>query len=85
MTNPTISFVPPHHGSHRKSIRNTDRAFHFEERVKSWLEQLRSSPSDYHAVFPEEAREALVDYVVPALSDGVVRAGGPREAMIEYR
>lgn len=74
-------FKAPHDGMDVASTR--DLAFHFEEKVKSWFEQIRSSPSDYRAVFPEEAREALVDYVVPALSEGVVRAGGSRDTRIE--
>jgi hypothetical protein len=65
------------------SILNIGLAGRFEENVKSWLEQLRSSPSDYAKEIPEETREALVDYVVPALSQGIVRAGGPREVRVE--
>jgi hypothetical protein len=76
-------FKAPHHGTGVASTR--DLAFRFEEKVKSWLEQIRSSPPDHRAVFPEEAREALLDYVVPALSEGVVRAGGPRELRAEPR
>jgi hypothetical protein len=55
----------------------------FEENVQSWLEQLRSSPSDYAKDIPEETKKALADYVVPALSQGIVRAGGPREVRVE--
>jgi hypothetical protein len=42
----------------------------FEETVKSWLELLGSSPSPYLKELPEETREALTDYVVPALKQG---------------
>jgi hypothetical protein len=76
-------FRAPHHGTDRPSIRNIGLAGRFEENVRSWLEQLRSSPSDYAKEIPEETREALVDYVVPALSQGIVRAGGPREVGVE--
>jgi len=72
-------FKASHHGLDRPLTTNTDLALRFEENVKSWLEHLRSSPSDYVKEFPKETREALVDYVVPALSQGIVRAGGPRE------
>ena len=67
----------------RPSIRNIGRSSLFEENVRAWLEQLRSSPPDYAKEIPEETREALVDYVVPALSQGIVRAGGPREVRVE--
>ncbi|HTV55491.1 MAG TPA: hypothetical protein VMI06_11330 [Terriglobia bacterium] len=73
------AFKAPHHGA------TENLGTRFEEKVKSWLEHVRSSPSDYQAVFPEDAREILVDYVVPALSEGIVRAGGPRETGIESR
>src|SRR6267154_5096128 len=72
-------FKAPHHGADRPS----DLPQRFEENVKSWLEQLRSSASEYAKEFPKETREALLDYVVPALSQGIVRAGGPREVRVE--
>jgi hypothetical protein len=62
---------------------STDIALRFEENVRLWLERLRHSPSDYAREFPTETREALMDYVVPALSEGIVRAGGPREVRVE--
>src|SRR6266403_1967474 len=64
------------------SSKNTDLALRFEENVKSWLEGLRSSPSDSAKEFSKETREALVDYVIPALSEGTVRSGGPREVRL---
>jgi len=67
----------------RPSVINIVRAMRFEENVQSWLEQLRSSPSDYAKDIPEETKKALADYVVPALSQGIVRAGGPREVRVE--
>ena len=76
-------FKAPHHRTDTPSVRNRGREIRFEEQVKSWLEQLRSSPSDYVHEIPEETRGALVDYVVPALSQGIVRAGGPREVTVE--
>jgi len=72
-------FKAPHHGTDRASAKNTDLALRFEETVKLWLEKLRSSPSSYVREFPKETEEALADYVVPALSEGIIRAGGPRE------
>jgi hypothetical protein len=72
-------FKAPHHGTDRPP--NLERRF--EENVKSWLEQLRSSSSNDVQEFPKETREALLDYVVPALSQGIVRAGGPREVRVE--
>ena len=75
-------FKVPHHGSDSPSVRNIGRAARFEEHVKSWLERLRSSPFDDIDKIPEETKGALVDYVVPALSQGVVRAGGPREVRV---
>jgi hypothetical protein len=47
----------------------------------SWLELLGSSPSPYMKELPEEAREALSDYVVPALKQGDIRSSGPRESL----
>ena len=67
----------------RPSVRNIGRAVLFEQHVKSWLEQLRSSPLDFVLEIPEETKEALMDYVFPALSQGIVRAGGPREVRVE--
>lgn len=72
-------FKVPHHGSELPSARDTHMEARFEETVKSWLEQVRNSPSDYLKEFPKETRDALTDYVVPALSQGVIRGSGPRE------
>jgi hypothetical protein len=53
----------------------------FEQAVRSWLERLASSPSVGLSESPKEAREALTDYILPALTQGVVRSTGPREAL----
>ena len=75
-------FKAPHHDT-EPAMKNTDFALRFEANVKSWLEHLRSSPGDYLKGLSKETREALLDYVVPALSQGIVRAGGPREIRVE--
>ena len=77
------AFRVPHHGTERSTAAKTDLALRFEENVKSWLEQLGSSQSAESAEFPDDTREALYDYVLPALSEGVVRGGGPREERLE--
>jgi hypothetical protein len=74
-------FRVPHHGSDAKDPGDRNIEFRFEETVKSWLEQLATSPSAYLMEFPKEAREALTDYVVPALTQGIVRSSGPRESI----
>lgn len=56
----------------------------FEEAARSWLEQLAASPSAVLSESPKEAREALSDYVLPALTKGVVRSTGPREALKSF-
>jgi hypothetical protein len=76
-------FKSPHHGSERSAGVNGDLELLFEEHVKSWLEHLRSSSLDGVRGIPEETREALVDYVVPALHQGTVQAVGPREVNVE--
>jgi len=79
------SFAPPrtwdifkarHHGT-----TETHLELRFEEAVKSWLEQLGTSPSAYLNESPKDAREALKDYILPALTQGVVRSTGPRESL----
>jgi hypothetical protein len=52
----------------------------FEEAVRSWLEQLATSPSASVSESPK-VREALRDYILPALAQGVVRSTGPRESL----
>jgi hypothetical protein len=74
-------FRVPHHGSSGKDPSDANLGFRFEETVKSWLELLGSSPSPYLKELPEETREALTDYVVPALKQGVIRSSGPRESL----
>jgi hypothetical protein len=52
-------------------------ALAFEENVQSWLERLRR-PGMLEAL-PNEAREAFLDHVIPALNEGIIRAAHPRE------
>jgi len=65
-----------HHGSREPLLE-----FRFEEAVKSWLEQLGTSPSACLNESPKETRVALADYILPALTQGVVRSAGPRESL----
>jgi hypothetical protein len=74
-------FRVPDHGLDVKDSGDASLGFRFEETVKSWLEQLGASPSAYLMEFPKETRETLTDYVVPALTQGVVRSSGPRESI----
>jgi hypothetical protein len=74
-------FKAAHHGTEWEGTSDANIGFRFEEAVKSWLEQLSTSPSAYLTEFPKETREALTDYVVPALTQGVVRSSGPRESI----
>jgi hypothetical protein len=80
-----MSFKVINQGTESPSVANIDLAQRFEEDVKFWLEQLRSSGSAEASQFAGEAKDALEDYVIPALSQGVVRAGGPREASLERK
>jgi hypothetical protein len=48
----------------------------FETRVQNWLEKLRKDAKEPDV--PEEAREALSEYVVPSLLNGEIHAAGPR-------
>lgn len=50
----------------------------FEHQVQTWLEEL--STTAFPAEFSLEAQRALCEHVIPALSEGIVRAAGPREA-----
>jgi hypothetical protein len=68
-------FKAPHHGSQTSDSHVEER---FEEAVRSWLEDLSSSPSGNFAEIPKDTREALAEFVIPALAEGVIRAGGPR-------
>jgi hypothetical protein len=74
-------FRAPHHGSGGKDPSDAHFESRFEGAVKSCLELLGSSPSPCMKELPEEAREALSDYVVPALKQGVIRSSGPRESL----
>jgi hypothetical protein len=47
----------------------------FEGFVQDWLERLTDQPTRH---LPRELGEALREYVLPALSQGEVRAAGPR-------
>ncbi len=61
----------------RDNASSSEQGFAFERDVQARLEELAST----HVVrdFSPEAREALVEHVLPALVGGVVRAAGPRE------
>jgi hypothetical protein len=79
-----MRFKVVNQGTESPSAANIDLAQRFEEDVKFWLEQLRTGSAEANQ-FSDEAKDALEDYVIPALSEGVVRAGGPREASLEPR
>jgi len=49
----------------------------FEVFVQQWLEDLANQPT---AEFPKELRDALREYVLPAVTGGEVRAAQPRYA-----
>ncbi len=49
----------------------------FEAFVQQWLEDLANQPT---GDFPKELREALREYVLPAVTGGEVRAAHPRYA-----
>jgi len=70
-------FKVPHHGSRASESRVEER---FEEAVRFWLEELSSSPSAKFTEISNDTKEALTDYVLPALAEGVIRSGGPRYA-----
>ena len=80
-----MRFKVVNQGTESPSVAYIDLAQRFEEDVKFWLEQLRSSGFAEANQFPDEAKDALEDYVITALSQGVVRGGGPREASLEPR
>jgi hypothetical protein len=71
-------FKVPHHGSPVTGERDSSLEERFEEAVRSWLEDLSSSPSANFAKIPKETKEALTDYVIPAVAEGIIRSGGPR-------
>jgi hypothetical protein len=56
----------------------------FEETVRFWLERLGTSPSPHLSEFPPQTREALSDYVLPALTQGAVRSTGRRESLTSH-
>jgi hypothetical protein len=60
-----------------RPTRFPEAGFLFERDVQQWLEAMASG-SDIHGFTPE-AREALAEHVLPALTGGVIRAAGPRE------
>jgi hypothetical protein len=68
------NFKADHQGEPHPELR-------FEESVRAWLEQLGSSPSPFLSEFPPKTREALSYYVLPALTQGVVRSTGPRASL----
>jgi len=51
------------------------RELEFEQRVRSWLEQVSSSRTVKG--LPREASDAFDSYVIPALSSGLIRGSGP--------
>jgi hypothetical protein len=53
-----------------------DRGYAFEAALQDWVEKLASE--SYRQALPVDLREALDEYVVPALAMGEVRAAGPR-------
>jgi hypothetical protein len=61
----------------KDTIPTNEQEFAFQRDVQTWLEEIAST----HAIrdFSLEAREALLEHVLPALLGGVVRAAGPRE------
>lgn len=61
-------------GEHRDRI---ETGFAFERNVQTWLEEIAST-REIHGFIPE-ARKALAEHVLPALSGGMIRAAGPRE------
>jgi hypothetical protein len=71
------NFKVAHQGEPHAEVR-------FEQAVKSWLEELASIPSIFLAQSPKETREALSDYVLPALTQGVVRSTGRRESLTSH-
>ena len=54
-------------------------AFIFESYVQSWLELLASKPLGNE--FPTEFKRAAEANILPALSQGIIRAGHPRSAL----
>ena len=77
-------FRVPHQGSTAKEASRTQLALRFEEIVRNWLERLGSSSWTDLDEFPKETKEALQEYVLPALTEGVVRSGGRRESPNPY-
>jgi hypothetical protein len=73
-------FKAPHHGSQASGSPDGRLEERFEEAVRFWLEELSSSPSAKFSRIPRDTGDALADYVIPALAEGVVRSGGPRHA-----
>lgn len=57
--------------------RGAEAGFAFERNVQTWLEEIAST-REIHGFIPE-ARKALAEHVLPALSGGMIRAAGPRE------
>jgi hypothetical protein len=78
-------FNAPHRGPGNPSDWNVSLEVRFEEEVRTWLDRLSSSFPEETKEIREEAKSVLMDYVLPAVSQGVVRAGGPREASVESR
>ena len=64
-------------GSLRSHVKDKEASgFELEQAVQNWLKALgRGSTTE---TLDPKLREALEEYVVPALAQGVIRAGGPR-------
>jgi hypothetical protein len=53
------------------------RAYRFESEVQGWLERLASGSVDVDALQPD-LRRAIKEHILPALTQGTIRAAGPR-------
>lgn len=71
-------FKVPHHDL---KVSDARLAQDFEEAVRSWFEELSSSPSAKSTDISADTKEALADYVIPALAEGILRSGGPRHGI----
>ena len=59
-----------------ESLRAARDPVELEQAVRDWLEDLPSSSA--RSRLPTDLREAIEEYVLPALEEGEVRASGPR-------
>jgi hypothetical protein len=65
------------HIEDRSDRKVSSAALVFEENVQAWLEDLRISGLPQEIA--PEFQDAFSDYILPALSEGVIRAAHPRE------